>query len=289
MKFIYGLLALMLTHTAVQAQEEKKEADAQEAGEEKKDEKPAEGEEKKEEPKKDEEKEAMGSEMPADDEKKDLEKTAKDEHGDAEEDKALFRKLLKDALGKDDFDASDAEKESVKEAVSKAKKAFPDDEKEAMKAAHYGLKMAAHEAMEEAKAKEAAAKKEAEPMEAKPMESAKPKNLDAKLKEAEGQVLKLAAENARLKADLSKFEIQAHLDSKLKESKLPNVATKLFREKAGDVKSKKELDDKLALFVEAWNESGKPASFALIEAERVIPGSEAATGSISLSDCQKGE
>jgi hypothetical protein len=76
------------------------------------------------------------------------------------------------------------------------------------------------------------------------------------------------------------------MDTKLKESKLPNLATKLFREKAGEIKTKKDVDDKVALFVEAWNEGGKPVSFSLVESERSIPASTTSeSGSVSLADC----
>jgi hypothetical protein len=205
-----------------------------------------------------------------------------EDHEDAAEDKALIAKMLKDVLGKDAIDASDSEKESVKEALKTAKEVYKDSPKEAMKAAGYHMKMSAHKAKmkQEESHKESdstggAAKSGTVPH----AESNKSVKKAESFKESEDNNLKLTAEVARLKSELNK---------KLKESKLPNQATKLFREKAVAYKSKQELDDKFAIFSEAWNEAGKPMSFALIEAERVIP-SNGQAASLSLSDCKKGD
>lgn len=216
-----------------------------------------------------------------------------DGDGDAEEDKALITKILKDYLDKEPMDATDGEKEAVKEAVKMSKQMYKDDPKEALKCAGYSLKMASHKEkkMAEAKSKESAATSGTVPGAGKPggkiIESDKKvKTLDVKINEAECTIVKLTSEIATLKAALAKHEIQNYLEKKMKECKLPNQATKLFREKAGELKSKKELDEKLAIFSEAWIEGGKPMSFSLVEEERVVPATAAGT-SMSLADCFK--
>ena len=216
---------------------------------------------------------------------------ADDDHEDAEEDVALFKKLIAEYLDKDGDSASDEEIEAAKEAHKMAEEMYQGDKKEAFKCAGHALKMAHHKAKKIAEAKAVLSKESAASEGKVPSagvkESAKPSKSVDKLREAEGKIMKLSGENARLKQDLSKFKIQAHLDQKLKESGLPNSATKLFREKAGELKTEKEVDEKLSIFVEAWNEGGRPVTFSLVEAERIVPAGSDDSESASLADCVK--
>lgn len=220
-----------------------------------------------------------------------------DDHEDAQEDIALFKKLLAEYV--DNEEPSDDDIAAAKEAHGHAMEAYDGKEKEAYEAAGHALKLAHHKEKKVAEAKkvlghhEAHHEKEMAATGTKPakpghQESAKkPKSQEAQLKEAVGQNLKLAGENARLKAELSAHKVQAHLDQKLEESGLSRQATRIFREKAGEFKTVKEVDEKLALFVEAWNEGGRPTSLALVEGERHVPAASGSKdeGTTSLSDC----
>lgn len=122
--------------------------------------------------------------------------------------------------------------------------------------------------------------------EMKKKESAKKSNND-RLYLLEKQVVKLSAENSVLKGSVTKRDLGDYLDKKLKESKMPRSITKSFRETIGEVRSRKELDEKWKLFSEAYNQAVKEknAGYQLDGKGYGADGGEADEGSMNFSDC----
>lgn len=70
----------------------------------------------------------------------------------------------------------------------------------------------------------------------------------------------LVAENLKLKESAKKIDIDKHLESILKESKLPVAATKTFRKLVEKAKTIKEIDEQFAVFKEAFSSDGTKES-----------------------------
>lgn len=180
------------------------------------------------------------------------------DHGDEDQDKELIKKMLDQYIGP----ASHPEEymQAAHEALGHAKAAGMDD-KEAMKAAGYSMKMAHvmkngkeasvaqggadSQSMQQAEGakKEDESKKEC--AEGKSKESAKPTD----------EVTKLRGENAALKEKIAVNDTEKHLDKILKESGLKMEVTKKFRETIGKVTTPKVIDEKFALFLEGYKQA----------------------------------
>lgn len=127
---------------------------------------------------------------------------------------------------------------------------------QAYKKQGYDSKEAAHracEAMKMTQDAEAAfnSKKEGDGMDKEDMEVKKESAKGAKPDLAKENT-RLLGENARLKEKIDAIEMAEHLDKVLKESKMPMSVTKKFKESAKAYKSKKEVDEKFAIFNEGY-------------------------------------
>jgi hypothetical protein len=203
------------------------------------------------------------------------------EHDDEEQDKALFQKLLKKHLG-DDSEHDEAAMKAAKHYAAAYMKQGHKKE-DAMEKACEAMKCSSmvHEAME---SEEAEAKKESEKKES---EEKKMEAKDAKAMEA--KIIKLTAENTKLREALGKVELAQHIDSALKESGLPMAATKKFKE-ATKVKNKADFDEKLKIFKEAFgmnNSTGQGVigfADAILNSEKVDM-KESGKAELSFTDC----
>lgn len=213
------------------------------------------------------------------------------DHPDAAQDEELIMSMLKKYLG-DGF--SDDDKSMAKEAYQNAREMGLEG-KEAETCAGHNMKMAKHlqakaAAMPEAgKIDDAAVKTHspnpvssgAAPKDEQHAESAKK---DEECKESNKQV-KIMAENARLRQELDAMKLKEHTEKVLRESKLPMAATKKFRECLVGAKSIKEVDEKLALFKEAFSIRGESSEDGFIfSVEKTEPQFE--SGSLDFSDCK---
>jgi hypothetical protein len=114
---------------------------------------------------------------------------------------------------------------------------------------------------------------------------------DSKVKEAaeakeSAEIIKLKGENAKLKEDIGRINIEKHLDKKLQESKLPMAITKKFREAVKAVKSTKEVDEKFDLFMEGYRSfSGEVDALDSFVTVTEKEPSQSEKGLLSLEDC----
>ena len=213
-------------------------------------------------------------------------------HQDKDQDVELIKSLLKQYVGGEDH--SDEEVEAMKQALGHAKEMGMEGE-EAEKAAGYSMKMAKHVASKQAEAEpeEGEAEENEESEDAAPAggkggpsggdtdqpagDAGKP---GAKMKQESAKILKLEARNAAIEAKLAALELEKHIDKTVRESGLPKHAQKKLRECLVKSKSEKEVDEKLAIFKEAF---GVPAEELGFNPERVESGGGAAA--LSLADC----
>lgn len=240
------------------------------------------------------------------------------DHADADQDKELIKSMLSKYVG-DGFTEEDHAMAS--EAYQAALEAHGGDEKEAMETAGRVMKMAKFGQAKQAK--KAAADAQAGGGQAgsdgsdgsggpaaesgsdagqqnrgmvpggnKPAGADAPKDQTTveSVKEAnkklEDQVVKLTGENVALKAKLEERELTDFIDGKLRESRLPNSATKKFREAIKGVKSQKEVSDKLAIFQEAYLQGSGEAGDGVglfIQPEKAV--AEAGEAKFSAADC----
>lgn len=98
------------------------------------------------------------------------------------------------------------------------------------------------------------------------------------------RVVALVGEVARLRQEIDAWKLRDHTEKVLRESKLPMQATKKFRECLKGVKSIKEVNEKLALFKEAFSLRGEASDGSfIIQAEKQ---SDVESGSdLDFSDC----
>jgi len=176
---------------------------------------------------------------------------AQPDHADAEQDTALFKQLVSEYLGADH--GSDEE-----EAMQLAKHAYEScredgmDHDTAMKQAGSHLKMA-HSIGKRMK--------QGAPMESEPKEGECNKEDDAapdattgasnNMESMRKTILKLTAENLKLKESINKYEIADHIEKLMTEKKYPSALTKRFRESLGPVKSKDEVNKYWKYFLAA--------------------------------------
>ena len=105
---------------------------------------------------------------------------------------------------------------------------------------------------DEEKAKEADKEKKKETDEEKKVEEAnKRRSTEDRLVLLEKAHVQLSGKYSALLESTSARDTESYLDKKLKESKLARSVTKRFREHAGELKTKKQIDEKLNLFIEA--------------------------------------
>jgi hypothetical protein len=208
-------------------------------------------------------------------------------HADADQDKALIAQQLKKHLGLDDDSDPSEEEEAAMHQAYEESKAMGMEHEEAMKCAGYNLKMAKHL---QTKQTEASSDGKGEGGDAfKP----KPKPVGgAGAVPAKDQVesnrgnhdVKLAAEVASLRGKLDAIELRDHIDSSLRESKLPMAASKKFRECLKGVKSKKEVTEKLNVFKEAFRLGGEADGGGFILGAEKTNGAGSDDG-MNFADC----
>lgn len=131
--------------------------------------------------------------------------------------------------------------------------------------------------------------------EAAPAEGDAPPAADGKKKPAPAfgkeaaAPIDLKAENAALKERLVAIEAKEHLETSMREAKLPEQTKKACREALGDVRTKKYVDDKFKVFVEAYKSGLSVGSetgalpFVVSSEKKTNSGKKA----ISFSDCVK--
>lgn len=231
-------------------------------------------------------------------------KDQKKEHDDAAQDKELIMKMLKQHMGDG---ASDEEMQAAMEAYEFMKKEGHKEE-DAAKMGCAGVKMAKHfaekhaegagkEEGEDAKkdekkdeekkdSKESDDKKE-ESKESKESKEGKEMKESAKMKSLEAENVKLKGALAGFEAEKQKTELAAHLEAELSKTKLPRSATAKFRESVKDVKSKKEVDKYLSIFIEGFKNRGESMDDAFVLGFEKNPGSTEGKSSsdISFDDC----
>lgn len=201
------------------------------------------------------------------------------DHDDADADKELIMKMLK----KQGLLGDDADEEECKEAMEAG--------------GHYmaAFKKQGHES-EAAATHAAAAMKAAADVHAAMHPPAKDDDADDKDGDKDGDekpakeshkeakaMLKLEGEVASLRESVRKYEIREHLETKLKESKLPTSVTKRFREAVANAKSIKEIDEKFNLFLEGFKLAGDAGFVTSIEKGTLKESNNKAAS--SLDDC----
>lgn len=196
----------------------------------------------------------MAKKTMKEDESKMNQEEAKDEQkpqDDATQDAELLKKLHSKLGGDQGMDEASAE--MAKEALAMAKGKGLQGE-EALKCAEYGMHMMKHmTAKKESDMKQAEeAKKEAEKKDC---------TKEAEVNKESASILELKGENAKLKEELHKIEVEKYLDKKLKESKLPMSVTKDFRESLGAVKSDKDIDRAFDLFMKGYKHRSESEGF----------------------------
>lgn len=195
-------------------------------------------------------------------EKKEMEKkeAGQVDPADAEQDKNLIAQMIKKHLGKDE--ASDEEMEMANHAVE-AYQADGMEKQEAVEAAGKHLKMALAIGQKMSAKKEGAteeAKTESTEKKEETQEASEKKEDDKKEEHKESErVIKLTAENARLREALKAFELGDYLEKKLIGSKKPVPVTKKFREALGALKSKEQIDSSYQLFFAAYDAKSEDA------------------------------
>lgn len=217
------------------------------------------------------------------------------DHADAAEDEQLIKKMLDKYLGKPDHTEDDHQ--MAKEAMKHAMEMGMEGD-EAMKCAGYNMKMAKHMQSKQTESGDAKDQPEQKPKpkavgDAGHVPSADQHSESEHDEKKEGQkesargntMVKMAAEIARLTQKLNSMELKEHVDLALKESKLPSSATKKFRECIKDVKTTKEVDQKLEMFKEAFSLGGRPEDSFILGVEKSGSFSEAA----GFADCADNE
>lgn len=216
-------------------------------------------------------------------------------HADADQDKALIAKELKKHLGHaDDSEPSEEEHKLMGEAYQSSMEMGLSKE-EAMKCAGYNLKMAKHLQGKQAKQEEAGKDdgdkddtKEAGSFDVKPKavgDAGKIKDQHAESAKPRNSEVKLLAEVTALKAKLESLELEKFVDTSLRESKLPMVATKKLRECLKDVRTQKEFTEKLNVFKEAYKLGGEADGMGfIVSVEKQGGGS---SDGLSFADCKE--
>ena len=207
-------------------------------------------------------------------------------HADADQDKALIGQMIKKYMGKGDGDGKpdEADMAMAHEAFGHAKELGYEGEA-AMHCAGHAYQVMKHAAMKHAekmkhnegecddgdgddKHKEG----EGNPPAAKPTDGgastsgAIPKESAKMITNLQKENVALTGRIAKLEESAKKVELEKYLEKTLKESKLPMSVTKKFRESIKVLQSKKDIDEKWAIFSEAYktgSESGNVGGLTL--------------------------
>lgn len=198
------------------------------------------------------------------------------DHPDAEQDKELIKKMVAKHLGDKVTEAESSEAEGIAHNIHKEALEMGYSEEEAMKCAEAGLRAA----MKMAKAHEA---KQAE-SESEENESESESESEA---HKESATVKLTARIAFLESKIKKQEAAAHLEILCKESGLPMIATKKFKDmpEVSGAKSPEELDKLMKIFKEAFGAGGSKSDSSgvyTVEKQNVGEGGKAV---LSFEDC----
>lgn len=185
------------------------------------------------------------------------------DHDDADQDVALIKQMIKKYMGdgkddgKEDEEESEAHHESEDEAMGPTKEevGVVKEAYEAHKEMGYGEEEAAEKAVHQLKfAKHMASKKEAhkqtecEDESEAHHESENESEAHKQNEKHKESMIRLKAENAKLKESLKKIEVNNHVDSLCKKSKLPSHITKSFKEAIGTPKTVEEVNKSWKLF-----------------------------------------
>ncbi len=233
-------------------------------------------------------KKEAGAKPEQDGQKKDGGASGGDEgHADADQDKALIAQQLKKHLGlSDDQEPSEEEEAAMHQAYTESK-AMGLEHEEAMKCAGHNLMMAKHLQAKQKQEESDGTKDGADTFSKKAKTVGGPGSVPAKdqKESAHGsRDVKLAAEVASLRAKLDAMELKEHTETKLRESKLPMAATKKLRECLVGVRSKKEVDEKLNTFKEAYRLGGEANGGEFILGVEKTNRDDSAEG-LSFADC----
>jgi hypothetical protein len=217
------------------------------------------------------------------------------EHDDEQQDIALIKKMLAKYVG-DGF--NDEDHKNAHEALKHAEEMGLKGE-EAMKCAGYHMKMAKHIQAKQAECKQAegeesgAGPEDQKALDAKspePVSGNKPpksaQQFQSKRESSNGgnDMVKMAAEIARLSKELDTMRLERHVEKSLRESKLPMAATKKFRECIKNVRTTKDFDEKLKTFKEGYSIGGEADDVGfVVNAERSDFSPEVG---LNFSDCK---
>lgn len=209
------------------------------------------------------------------------------DHADEDQDKALFAKMIKQYLGKDD--ASPEEMEIAKHAHEAAMEMGHEGEA-AYEAAGHHLKMAAAVGKKMAMKPAQAAPAAPDQQEAQtPPPAPKGDGPHDKMEKKESmKLVQLTGEVAKLRESVKKYELRDYLEDTLKKSKLPNAATKKFREALGVPKSKEQIDETLKVFTKAYEAKAEEVSDSFdgfLTEKQPLRESSASTKEVGLGDC----
>lgn len=100
-------------------------------------------------------------------------------------------------------------------------------------------------------------------------------------KESAASMLKLRGELAALKESLRKKDLAEYVEAKLASSGLARVHTKTIRESLTACRSKTEVDNQIALFLEGYKAGGEAGSSWIVGHEKT----EAVQSGVSFADC----
>lgn len=261
-----------------------------------------------------EKKEAMQAEPEMADKKEDA--MDPEDHEDVDQDIELIKKLLDEYIGQE-ADMEKGEAETLKKLAKEAYEAYKEmgySEEEAKGHAGHALKLAKHMSQkqvaqetegdeeggeqgadEQSEAKQSD-KSEAERCGAKEAEETTIESEDetesetkesAKVKELETKLLEAQAELAALKLDRAVDEVEKYVEAKLAESKIPRSATKDFRKAAGKIKSKQDFDSKWAIFSEGMKRKQVELDFtsALVEKGAATDNGQKKAKTLDFSNC----
>lgn len=230
-------------------------------------------------------------------------------HADADQDIALFKQLIAQYLGGED--GQGAEGVNHEDAMMMAKHAYEAsreagmDHEASMHQAGNHIKMA-HEVgkrMSQCKQSEAfpggkppahaapapaaSGHAAAAPVPPGNPEAMPKKQIEKYYEAMRKDILRLNAENFKLKESLNKFELIGHIEKRMTEKKYPSALTKRFRESLGPVKSKEEIDRYWKYFLAARGDESSEEVAGYSDCLMLEKGSRSsgAEGSSGFGDC----
>lgn len=223
------------------------------------------------------------------------------DHADAAQDVALFKQLIAQYLG-DGHDADETEAMSMAKHAYEACREEGMDHEAAMHQAGTHVKMAHAIGKKMMGQKQDGVMPEAKesglPVHdspAAPAGALPPGNVEAMPKKQiekyyesmRKDILRLNAENFKLKEANNKYELAAYLEKKMTEKKYPSALTKRFKESLGPIKSKEEIDKYWKYFLAARESSEEVTTdySDCLMLEKTAARSTGAAGSDGFGDC----